>query len=506
MIDDAPKAFLVLLATALAVGRFWLAVDGSSPLALSLRRGWTPHGRRLAIVAVAITAFVVVAEDVVFEEHDEVILRVDRAIQASVTGLTPAGALAVVVSYLTAGSAALLGACSVVFLLAGGRRADAVRVLVGTLTAWGLAGLLKAVCGVLRHGAGSAWPTGGGFPSEHPLIAVVTLGTVVWVVGRDQTRVSQLSLWVVAGTIVLAGGVAQVIMGTHWPSDVVGGLTAGTAWLAIVTARVPGRGRRGSTGRDQQYLKPEEIGRLDRAVLRGPRRRPDRPPPAVRYQAADVAETYDRRRFCRLSGRYNNWRLRRLLRRCLRNLPPHSIVLDVPCGTGRIDNWLLEKLLRVVAADISNEMLAVARRRIGRTSSWLGFVRADAERLPFRTGSVDAVVSIRFLHLLDRDARLTVLREAARVARQWVLIEYRGLDKRIKMAKRALVRRLTGREVGRNRIIPGIIDELNECGLRVQSYFLISRWFSGSVLILARCVGPTVPEAAIQAPLFRSAE
>jgi hypothetical protein len=74
------------------------------------------------------------------------------------------------------------------------------------------------------------------------------------------------------------------------------------------------------------------------------------------------------------------------------------------------------------------------------------------------------------------------------------------------MAKRALVRRLTGREVGRNRIIPGIIDELNECGLRVQSYFFISRWFSGSVLILARCVGPTVPEAAIQAPQFRSAE
>src|SRR3989442_1673113 len=94
----------------------------------------------------------------------------------------------------------------------------------------------------------------------------------------------------------------------------------------------------------------------------------------VRYQDTDVAEAYDRQRFHSPRGRYNNWRLRRLLNKVLEGLSPGSVVLDIPCGTGRIDNWLLNASLRVIAADISMEMLAVARQKVRPMPSWLGFL------------------------------------------------------------------------------------------------------------------------------------
>jgi ubiquinone/menaquinone biosynthesis C-methylase UbiE len=216
-----------------------------------------------------------------------------------------------------------------------------------------------------------------------------------------------------------------------------------------------------------------------------------RRPVAVRYQDPDVAEAYDRGRFHSLGGRYKNWRLYRLLNQILKSLPPHSLVLDMPCGTGRIDNWLLKASARVIAADISSEMLVVARQKIRPKSSWLGFLRADASHLPFRSRSVDGVLSIRFLHLLDRQGRRRVLNELARVARQWTVVEYR-VERPVKAAKRALIRRLTGR-TGRKRMgIADIAVELAACGLTAERYYFISRWFSGSVFIMARRHSPPV--------------
>ena len=207
-------------------------------------------------------------------------------------------------------------------------------------------------------------------------------------------------------------------------------------------------------------------------------------PVAVRYQDTDVAEAYDRQRFHSPRGRYNNWRLRRLLNKVLEGLSPSSVVLDIPCGTGRIDNWLLNASFRVIAADISMEMLAVARREVRPMPWWLGFLRADAGHLPFRSRSVDGVLCIRFLHLLDQQARLRCLNEMARVTRQWVVVEYR-IERPVKAAKRALIRWLTGRTGRKKMMVSGIADELSKCGLLADRYYFVSRWFSGSVLVMA---------------------
>ena len=166
-------------------------------------------------------------------------------------------------------------------------------------------------------------------------------------------------------------------------------------------------------------------------------------------------------------------------------LPPNSIVLDIPCGTGRIDNWLLQSPVRVVAADISDEMISVARHKVKPTPSWLGFVRAEGHHLPFRLKSFDCVFSIRFFHLLDQQTRLTVLREMAQTTTRWIVVESRRIQSRAKAAKRALMRVLLGRIERPKWSLQQTVDEFDKCGLMVEEYYYHSRWFSGIVLVHA---------------------
>jgi ubiquinone/menaquinone biosynthesis C-methylase UbiE len=206
---------------------------------------------------------------------------------------------------------------------------------------------------------------------------------------------------------------------------------------------------------------------------------------AARYQNRHEAEVYDLQRYYGLIDRYKNWWLRRSLKKILKMLPPNSIVLDIPCGTGRIDNWLLQSPVRVVAADISDEMISVARHKVKPTPSWLGFVRAEGHHLPFRLKSFDCVFSIRFFHLLDEQTRLTVLGEMAQTTTRWIVVESRRIQSHAKAVKRALMRVLLGRVERPKWSLQQTVDELDKSGFTVEEYYCHSRWFSGIVLIRA---------------------
>lgn len=93
---------------------------------------------------------------------------------------------------------------------------------------------------------------------------------------------------------------------------------------------------------------------------------------------------------------------------------PGSAVADVGCGTGRALPPLRDAVGptgTVVGLDVTVEMLAEARRR-GRGA----LVMADATRLPFADGALDAVFAAGLLpHLADPVAGLA---ELARVCRR----------------------------------------------------------------------------------------
>lgn len=87
---------------------------------------------------------------------------------------------------------------------------------------------------------------------------------------------------------------------------------------------------------------------------------------------------------------FSLWRWRRWQERVL----PHARgrILDVGCGTG----MLLERLAargEAVGLDLSRDMLARAARRQGERSYRAALVCGDAQRLPFRDGAFDSVVS-----------------------------------------------------------------------------------------------------------------
>jgi SAM-dependent methyltransferase len=87
-----------------------------------------------------------------------------------------------------------------------------------------------------------------------------------------------------------------------------------------------------------------------------------------------------------------------------------ATVLDLGCGSGSSVELLLERGYRAIGLDARPEGLAALRAR--RPDAWL--VRAEAERLPFRDASRDAVLALDVLEHVDDAA---ALREIARVLR-----------------------------------------------------------------------------------------
>jgi len=135
------------------------------------------------------------------------------------------------------------------------------------------------------------------------------------------------------------------------------------------------------------------------------------------YRQLD-ARRYERRRYGGLVRRLNFRLLQRALARALAGVPANGLVLDAPCGTGVLADFLRARGLRVVGADISPAMLAVAHERDGA----LGHVRADLERTPFRGQAFDAVVCNRFLMHLPSETRVAVYRELVGLTRGPVVV------------------------------------------------------------------------------------
>ena len=70
----------------------------------------------------------------------------------------------------------------------------------------------------------------------------------------------------------------------------------------------------------------------------------------------------------------------------LLDLPPGSLVLDLPCGWGRLHPYLRARGLAVVGGDLS--ALNLARHQCEHPAS---LTRLDVRALPFRSGSADGV-------------------------------------------------------------------------------------------------------------------
>jgi 2-polyprenyl-3-methyl-5-hydroxy-6-metoxy-1,4-benzoquinol methylase len=181
------------------------------------------------------------------------------------------------------------------------------------------------------------------------------------------------------------------------------------------------------------------------------------------YRELD-ARRYERRRYGGPVRTLNLRLLERALGRALAGVARGGLVLDVPCGTGILGGFFATRGFRVVGADISGAMLAVAHGR----QHAIGHVRADLEAPPCRPGAFDAVVCARFLMHLPAESRPRVLRTLTGLTRGPVVATVCH-PYTLKSLGRSLRRRL-GRAVKRSPRLTrrALAAEVAAAGLRLE--------------------------------------
>ncbi|MFB6162693.1 MAG: class I SAM-dependent methyltransferase [Halococcoides sp.] len=139
------------------------------------------------------------------------------------------------------------------------------------------------------------------------------------------------------------------------------------------------------------------------------------------YQADEVAEEYEAKRFSR-GGRLVDRTEKGAVLDALSPVEDDRI-LEIACGTGRFSVALAERGADVIGLDISGAMLRQghAKAAAAGVRPDTEFLRGDAARLPFPDDHFDAVLAMRFFHLVDDPAAF--LSEIERVSRRQIVFD-----------------------------------------------------------------------------------
>jgi len=115
----------------------------------------------------------------------------------------------------------------------------------------------------------------------------------------------------------------------------------------------------------------------------------------------------------------------------LRNLKVKNgdLLLDIGCGTGILMEFVMPIIKHYVGLDLAKKTLKVAAERSKRlrVKSKVSLIRADADYLPFRSGSFSIIFALTLLQNIPEPSRTLV--EILRVAKEKSQIVITGLKK-----------------------------------------------------------------------------
>lgn len=205
---------------ALFVAGGWLALDA---YARRLQPHWTEHltRRRLSVLGLLtlVAAGVKVAEDVVADESgpvDEAILwwlreQVPAALGGFFGGVTRSGSATVLIPLAVVAAAVLLLAR---------RRFEAALLVASTVAATGVVYVLKTIVGRARPALWETqWYWGSSFPSGHTLSTAAFSTAAALCVAHLAPRYARAAM-LLAFTWTAFVALSRLVLGVHWPSDV----------------------------------------------------------------------------------------------------------------------------------------------------------------------------------------------------------------------------------------------------------------------------------------------
>jgi len=125
-----------------------------------------------------------------------------------------------------------------------------------------------------------------------------------------------------------------------------------------------------------------------------------------------IADTYNEKRFRSKNGVFLYEADRSIIRRLVDRCAPKTI-LDAPTGTGRVLEYLDDFRGNVIGIDVTEEMLAIARKV--KSDANIDIRIGNVSNLYLDSDSVDCVICLRFFHLFKPSGRRKFSEEFVRV-------------------------------------------------------------------------------------------
>jgi SAM-dependent methyltransferase len=205
------------------------------------------------------------------------------------------------------------------------------------------------------------------------------------------------------------------------------------------------------------------------------------------YRNCARAETYKKQHTKALSWAHlTMWRecfcVEKALKQC--NLKKYDKLLDMPCGTGILAAVLEKFPSLVIAADISRQMMRLAREEY-RGKNFRGFIQADITNAPFRCETYDCVIVLGFMHRVPATIREQTLREITLLSKRFIIVSY-SIDSPPQRLKQSLTRtiRPTHQSAPSPIRLRDISEEFNSLGLTVRKRFRVACFFSAEIVFL----------------------
>lgn len=99
----------------------------------------------------------------------------------------------------------------------------------------------------------------------------------------------------------------------------------------------------------------------------------------------------------------------------LSNLPKLGKTVELGCGTGIFTDLIIPKTMHLVATDLSNELLALARKRLGNNPN-VKIQNENCMATSFASGAFDSAFMANLIHVVEHPDQ--VLQECHRVLRK----------------------------------------------------------------------------------------